>query len=50
MMEKRVIIFLVLSLTIIFGYEYLLKELGLLPEQPVSTESSSPRVFGQWVP
>ena len=40
MMEKRVIIFLVLSLTIIFGYEYLLKELGLLPEQPVSTESA----------
>jgi YidC/Oxa1 family membrane protein insertase len=40
MMEKRVIVFLVLSLAIIFGYEYLLKELGLLPEQPVSTESA----------
>lgn len=40
MMEKRVIIFLVLSLTIIFGYEYLLKELGLLPEPPASTESA----------
>lgn len=39
-MEKRVIVFLVLSLAIIFGYEYLLKELGLLPEQPVSTESA----------
>ena len=40
MMEKRVVIFLVLSLTIIFGYEYLLKELGLLPEQPVPAESA----------
>lgn len=40
MMEKRVIVFLVLSLAIIFGYEYLLKELGVLPEQPVSTESA----------
>ncbi len=39
-MEKRVIVFLVLSLAIIFGYEYLLKELGVLPEQPVSTESA----------
>jgi len=40
LMEKRVILFLVLSLTIIFGYEYLLKELGLLPDQPASTESA----------
>lgn len=40
LMEKRVIIFLVLSLTIIFGYEYLLKELGLLPEQSVPSESA----------
>ncbi|MEK9142162.1 MAG: membrane protein insertase YidC, partial [Nitrospirota bacterium] len=35
-MEKRVIVFLVLSLGIIFGYEYLLKELGLLPEPTIS--------------
>ncbi len=35
-MEKRVIVFLVLSLAIIFGYEYLLKELGLLPEPTIS--------------
>lgn len=35
-MEKRVIVFLVLSLGIIFGYEYLLKELGLLPQPAVS--------------
>ena len=40
MMEKRVIVFLVLSLAIIFGYEYLLKELGLLPEPPVPSESA----------
>jgi YidC/Oxa1 family membrane protein insertase len=40
-MEKRVIVFLVLSLGIIFGYEYLLKELGLLP-QPTITEPAEP--------
>jgi YidC/Oxa1 family membrane protein insertase len=37
-MEKRVIVFLVLSLTIIFGYEYALKELGLLPDPPKLSE------------
>jgi YidC/Oxa1 family membrane protein insertase len=48
-MEKRVIVFLVLSLGIIFGYEYLLKELGLLPQptisepvEPSTSETSSP--------
>lgn len=40
-MEKRVIVFLVLSLGIIFGYEYLLKELGLLP-QPAVSEPAGP--------
>lgn len=35
-MEKRVVVFLVLSLAIIFGYEYVLKGLGLIPEQTVS--------------
>ncbi len=35
-MEKRVVVFLVLSLAIIFGYEYVLKGLGLVPEQTVS--------------
>lgn len=35
-MEKRVVVFLVLSLAIIFGYEYVLKGLGLAPEQTVS--------------
>ncbi|CUS34601.1 membrane protein insertase YidC [Candidatus Nitrospira nitrificans] len=38
-MEKRVIVFLVLSLGIIFGYEYLLKELGLLPEPTISEQA-----------
>ena len=48
-MEKRVIVFLVLSLGIIFGYEYLLKELGLLPQstitepaEPSKSETTSP--------
>ena len=41
-MEKRVIVFLVLSLGIIFGYEYLLKELGLLPEPTISEPAGTP--------
>jgi len=41
-MEKRVIVFLVLSLAIIFGYEYLLKELGLLTPPPPVPESTAP--------
>lgn len=40
-MENRVIVFLVLSLAIIFGYEYLLNELGLLPQQTVSEPAES---------
>jgi len=36
-MEKRIILFLVISLGIILGYDMLLKELGLLPE-PVPVE------------
>ncbi len=39
-MEKRVVIFLLLSLAIIFGYDYLLKELGWLP--PPSQEAEAP--------
>ncbi len=53
-MEKRVVVFLVLSLAIIFGYEYVLTELGLLPKSTVSapsdqtpTEGSSPAVTDQ---
>lgn len=52
-MEKRVIVFLVLSLVIIFGYEYLLKELGLLPEatlsepaDPSTSDTASPSSAG----
>jgi YidC/Oxa1 family membrane protein insertase len=47
-MEKRVVLFLVLSLAIIFGYEYVLKELGILPpgtptpEAPVEVSGSTP--------
>jgi YidC/Oxa1 family membrane protein insertase len=41
-MEKRVIVFLVLSLAIIFGYEYVLKELGLLTLPPPPPESAAP--------
>jgi YidC/Oxa1 family membrane protein insertase len=41
-MEKRVIVFLVLSLAIIFGYEYLLKELGLLNPPPEVPEDTTP--------
>ncbi len=35
-MEKRLIVFLILSAAIVFGYEYALKGLGLLPPPPVS--------------
>jgi YidC/Oxa1 family membrane protein insertase len=41
-MEKRVIVFLVLSLAIIFGYEYLLQELGLLPQPTISEPTEPP--------
>jgi YidC/Oxa1 family membrane protein insertase len=39
-MEKRVIIFLILSLAIIFGYDYLLKELGWLPQPPQNQDAA----------
>ena len=38
-MEKRVVIFLVLSLAVILGYDLLLKQLGLLPATPTVQES-----------
>lgn len=44
-MEKRVVIFLLVSLVIIVGYEFLLKELGLLP-QPPAVEESKPASAG----
>ena len=31
-MEKRVIVFLLISLAVIVGYDYLLKEFGLSPQ------------------
>jgi len=40
MMEKRVIVFLVLSLAIIFGYDYALKEMGWLPQPTSASEPS----------
>ncbi|MEO5955404.1 MAG: membrane protein insertase YidC [Nitrospiraceae bacterium] len=59
-MEKRVVIFLVLSLAIILGYDLLLKQMGWLPEPPpiqsssdrgspssIETESSPTPVTGQ---
>ncbi|MEX5212803.1 MAG: membrane protein insertase YidC [Nitrospiraceae bacterium] len=33
-MERRVIIFLVLSLIIVVGYDYLMKQLGIIPSAP----------------
>jgi YidC/Oxa1 family membrane protein insertase len=36
-MDKRVILFMVLSLAIVLGYDFALKELGLLPPPPDST-------------
>ena len=38
-MEKRVVIFLVLSLAVILGYDLLLKQLGLLPPPPETTQN-----------
>lgn len=46
-MEKRVVIFLILSLAVILGYDFVLKQLGLLPssssvQEPASQESVAP--------
>ena len=38
-MEKRVVVFLVLSLAVILGYDLLLKQLGLLPPAGVNQET-----------
>lgn len=40
-MEKRLILFLILSAAIVFGYEYALKGLGLLPPPTVSNPTES---------
>ena len=41
-MEKRVVIFLVLSLAIILGYDVLLKQMGWLPEPPPAQDTAVP--------
>lgn len=41
-MEKRVIIFLILSLAILLGYEYLLRQVGLAPQPPQQEEQPAP--------
>ena len=41
-MEKRVVIFLVLSLAVILGYDLLLKQLGLLPTPPDTVQGPPP--------
>lgn len=40
-MEKRIILFLVISLVIILGYDKLLRELGIIPEIPPSEQQQS---------
>jgi len=46
-MEKRVVVFLILSLAIIIGYDYILKQTGLMPtpsdsDRPGVLDSSTP--------
>ncbi len=41
-MEKRVIIFLILSLTILVGYEYLLRQMGLAPQPAPEADRPAP--------
>ncbi len=43
-MEKRVVIFLILSLAIIFSYDFLLKQLGLIPDAPAPDQISEEKV------
>ena len=50
-MEKRVVIFLILALAIIIGYDYLLKQMGMVqsppqPDQPRTIESPSASAKG----
>ncbi|MCI0428765.1 MAG: membrane protein insertase YidC [Nitrospiraceae bacterium] len=39
-MDKRVVIFLVLSVAIIFGFDFLLKQMGWLPEPPPAQDAA----------
>ena len=45
-MEKRVVIFLVISLAVILGYDLLLKQLGLLPPSPTVQEPANQELGG----
>lgn len=42
-MEKRVILFLIISLAIIFSYDFLLKQMGLIPDDPIPEQISGER-------
>lgn len=42
-MEKRVILFLVLSLAIIFGYDFLMKQLGVIPVDSPESQNQAER-------
>lgn len=41
-MEKRVVIFLILSLAILLGYEYLLRQMGWAPQPPQEGDQQAP--------
>jgi YidC/Oxa1 family membrane protein insertase len=41
-MDKRVVVFLLISLAVIVGYDYLLKEFGLLPPPPEQQAEPAP--------
>jgi YidC/Oxa1 family membrane protein insertase len=41
-MDKRIVIFLVLSLAIILGFDFLLKQMGWLPEPPPAQDAAVP--------
>ena len=45
-MEKRVVIFLVLSLAVILGYDLLMKQLGLLPPPPETVQGPPAETTG----
>ena len=49
-MEKRIVLFLVISLVIILGYDMLLKELGLIPEPVPVEEQQSEQAVTPGVP
>ena len=43
-MDKRVVVFLMISLAVIVGYDYLLKEFGILPPPPEQQAEAPPSV------